>query len=748
MRTSQANRLARWAAMAAAAVTLVSVIAYGWRQWEAEQARQQAPPVVPEPVRQRSEAFSYSKVEGERTLFTIRASQATEYKEGGKSLLQDVWITIYGKTGKRFDNIHTRECDYQPTTGRVVCAGEVQIDLESAEEAGARPGARAIQIRTSGIAFDRELGEASTTQAVEFKFAYGSGRARGMTYSTRQGVARLEKDVEVMLAATRGEAPVRLGGAALEYTRDTRVMRLLGPVTAVQGTRELRAGSLTADFDAAMVAQRLVAAGRATLRDVAPGNEVTLAAETITVPLLGGNIPERVVATGQVAFAAKDAGGDDRLTARQVEMELSSQGRAPRQVRATGAVRVESQTAGGGAVRRLETESLQLDFAAAGRAAERRLERAESLAAATLELRQGEEQTRVRAGKLMAEFDGRSEVRRARGIGGVDVTRRLGRRAEQTTASREFAVEFDARGDWTQAEQSGDVRYREGARSGQAQVARAVRATEMLTLSGGAHLADAVSRTSAAAIEIHQRSGEIAARGGVRTSYSVATQRAGATFVPAFAAQPAHISAEELRANAESGRAVYTGKARMWQGDAVIEADTIELRRGAAEERELYALRNVRGLFPQAATGNAVAGGNPNAKQLWRVKSGQLRFKTSESVVRLEENVRAESGVGQISSQFLDLFLSESQSSGRQLARAEARGAVSVRQGERRGTSDRADYFASEGKFVLSGGKPMLYDAVLGTISGRQLTFFLADDRILVDSEEGSRTVTRHRVEK
>jgi len=82
------------------------------------------------------------------------------------------------------------------------------------------------------------------------------------------------------------------------------------------------------------------------------------------------------------------------------------------------------------------------------------------------------------------------------------------------------------------------------------------------------------------------------------------------------------------------------------------------------------------------------------------------------------------------------------------LSRAVASGGVTVRQGDRRGVAEQAEYIAAEGKFVLSGGHPTLYDAFRGTTTGRQLTFFFADDTIVVDSEEGSRTLTRHRVEK
>ena len=48
----------------------------------------------------------------------------------------------------------------------------------------------------------------------------------------------------------------------------------------------------------------------------------------------------------------------------------------------------------------------------------------------------------------------------------------------------------------------------------------------------------------------------------------------------------------------------------------------------------------------------------------------------------------------------------------------------------------------------MSGGNPTLYDGSAGTTTGTQLTFFLADDTIIVDSENGSRTLTKHRVQQ
>jgi lipopolysaccharide export system protein LptA len=136
--------------------------------------------------------------------------------------------------------------------------------------------------------------------------------------------------------------------------------------------------------------------------------------------------------------------------------------------------------------------------------------------------------------------------------------------------------------------------------------------------------------------------------------------------------------------------------------------------------------------------------------ELWHVRGGLLTYWGTESRARLERDANAESAEGSIHANQIFLFFSSSAatSSAKQLSRAAATGDVTVRQEDRRGTSERAEYTAAEGKFVLSGGNPTVYDSTGDTTSGRQLTFFFADDRIVVDSKEGTRTVSLHRVEK
>jgi lipopolysaccharide export system protein LptA len=220
-----------------------------------------------------------------------------------------------------------------------------------------------------------------------------------------------------------------------------------------------------------------------------------------------------------------------------------------------------------------------------------------------------------------------------------------------------------------------------------------------------------------------------------------------------------------MQANSKTGRALYAGHARLWQGDSVMEADSIELLR---EARVLNAIGNVRAVFPQAvgqspAQTVAVPAG-PKKVRLWHVSAGTLTYRDAESRAHLEKNVVAQSAEQKMRAAAVDLFFTRIEkpnsnaangsapvnpaAGAQQISRAVGTGGVIVEQGTRKATAERGEYSATDGKFVMSGGNPTIFDAVEGTTTGRQLTFFLADDTIIVDSETGSRTLTRHRVEK
>ena len=133
-------------------------------------------------------------------------------------------------------------------------------------------------------------------------------------------------------------------------------------------------------------------------------------------------------------------------------------------------------------------------------------------------------------------------------------------------------------------------------------------------------------------------------------------------------------------------------------------------------------------------------------------------YSDKENRAHLEKSVVVQSAEQKMRAPVLDLYFTRTSASPRpattspqgvqQISRAVGTGGVTVEEGTRKATAERGEYVAADGKFVMSGGNPTLYDGSAGTTTGRQLTFFLADDTVIVDSESGSRTLTKHRVEK
>ncbi len=771
MRNSQAQRYARWSATVAFLLAVIVCGVYLRGVWVAKQAAKKAPPAVPAAVEQRSNEFSYSKIEGQRTIYTVQASRTTEFKEGNRNLLEDVSISVFGKRGERNDTLRTKACDFISSTGKITCAGEVQIILQAGGAAGA--SAKAIRVLTSGVSFDRDSGLARTDKPVTFRWPAGEGRAVGVQYDSNMGTLRLEHNVELSLAPSMsksssqaksegGQATVapekalRVTGDSMQFHREQHTVQLLGSVRALQTTHELTGDSLLLDLDTSFHIKHLTASGHPRMTDTDAQSPMTLDADEISAAVTIEGAVESIVATGNVHGSREAPVGEDGIEAGRLQVNLATRQNVPRLLTASGNVVLTSRSATSkGGTRRVESESLEIHFTKNSVPGHVLVESVNSLAPARAEWQDmgmlngkpAKQTTRIRGNRMNLQFAGQNQLDQLTGTGGVEVTRQIGDGPEQATASRELTAKFSSTGEWSTMDQTGDVRFHEGMRAGQGDRAHADHAANTVALGGSVVLSDGAMRTTAQSALFTQGSNELRADGNVQSI----ELRAGPGSPANLAAGPAHVSAAHLVADVAKGHAVYSGGSRLWQGDSVIEADTVELDNPL---HVLVARGHVRGVFPQAAWNPQ--GGPPSGKavgqgtELWHVRGGLLTYWGQESRARIEQDPSADSSEGSIRAKQIDLFFAPGPagSSAQQLTRAVATGDVTVREEDRRGTSNKAEYTASEGKFVLSEGKPTLYDSNGDTTTGRQLTFFFSDDRIVVDSEEGLRTLTLHRVEK
>jgi lipopolysaccharide export system protein LptA len=553
-----------------------------------------------------------------------------------------------------------------------------------------------------------------------------------------------------------------------------------------QGNRELSAGKISVELDAEYRAQRVTAEGNPRIHAMEGGAREAVSADRFEAFLNAMGHVERIFADGQVSASRQAAGGADRFSAAQVEFDMAAADNLIKQMIATGGVEAESHK--GTDSQFLKTAALRVVFSGAsgrvsgksgikpgGSLGGQKIKMAETLAPATIESKTAAEVTTLRAKQFVAETSADGRIRRLFGHSGVDIRRQANHGNEDVISAAELGTTFGAHGEWETLDETGDVHFGQAGREATAARADVVRGTDTITLEGSPVISDSMSRSTAGKVVFDQKSGEVSATGGVVSTY-----------IPSAAGDPvglgsgaAHISADALSGSARSGHIVYAGHARLWQGTAVLDSDQIELWRDA---KKMQAVGHVVAVFPQiGGPFAALPGSRPMSRQassspvLWKLRAPMLTYSADEGKAHLDGGVEAGSSQGFLESRSLDVFLGpatatstgaapvtralastssgrsgETQISagGRQLSRVLAQGSVVVRQGDRRGMADQAEYTAADGKFVLSGGQPTLANAVSDTTTGHSLTFFVASDTILIDSQEGSRTLTKHRIEK
>jgi lipopolysaccharide export system protein LptA len=772
------------------------------RQWVAHVEIKKAPPPLAEGQERQSIGLTVSKNEGDRTIFTVEASKSTDFKGQDISLLEDVKITVFGKLGDRRDVIHTQSCNYAKTDGGIQCSGNVQMDLQSAADAArgklkGDPKWNVIHVETSGVTFERSTGRAQTVQPVTFTFANGDGDAVGAVYFSQEGVLRLIDEVRITVRPTPppGANPARdpkakdvvMHGSSLEMGKQTKKVTLFGPATADTDAQELTAGELNALLDEQNRVKTIVAVP-GSLNQVpllvmhGPKGSQRLRADYMQADLAVEGWVRTVEAQGNLQGSSDEG----EMQAENGVVEMWPKVNEAHLVTVRGNVRVDGHDAKTGLSRKLRTNALQVTFDGGAPNQRSELKHGETLERGTVEWTDAAgADSKLSADKLTVDFGATGKAQHVIATGNVDTVRVLPGKPTQTATAATGDVQLDEAGQWKQMNLHDNVHLKEGDRSAESQQAVFEQAAQTAVLTGKAVARDESSETRATKITFHQDTGDIEAEGRVRST-DLGEKKASIQLSPV----PANITAQHMTGNAKTGHALYTGHARMWQGASVMEGNSIELFR---QNQELRAVGDVKAVFPQQNSDNSAQGskstttvsgstastpragtGNSGVKSAaagatatkndpnrtdkqpvnWHINCEKLTYWDNENRAHLEGNVVAQSADQRMRGPVLELYFvraadgTPNSQGTAQISRALGTGGVMVEEGDRKGTAERAVYTAEDDKFVLSGGTPTLYDATEGTTTGRELTFNLADDTIVVDSESGKRTLTKHRVQR
>ncbi|MEO8681873.1 MAG: LptA/OstA family protein [Vicinamibacterales bacterium] len=196
---------------------------------------------------------------------------------------------------------------------------------------------------------------------------------------------------------------------------------------------------------------------------------------------------------------------------------------------------------------------------------------------------------------------------------------------------------------------------------------------------------------------------------------------------------PVNVMADALTYEEESRKGVYTGKARLFQGDTTIQGNAIALDETRGDLSATGAVQTSLVIGDAAAP----AGSKP-ASTL--VQAGSFVYSDQTRQAVYETLVHMNGAQGDLRAGKLALFLDKEQNT---LLRLEANGLVSATVDKRLTTGTSLNYQAADEKYVMQGTPVKMIDADCQETTGKTLTFFKSSARVIVDGNEEVRTQTK-----
>ena len=804
---SSISRLRRWFAFGA--ILMVASVAgmYFYARLSLVKSVREMPAKLGLDIQQTAEGFSISKSEQGRTLFTVSASKAVQFKEGGRAELHNVKIVIYGKDAGRFDQITGDDFEYDPASGNVSAKGTVLIDLEAnpegmrhSDQTPPEQAKEPIHLETNGLVFNRNTGDASATGKVMFETPQASGSAVGIQYVAKTGTMNLLS--AVALTVNRPQA-VHLDADRGAISKQPREV-VLTAVRMVRERQRMQADQATFFLRNDNTVDRILAEGdvRTDLGGRAVSNssnsETRERSERAELFLTGArNQLTTAVLSGNVQLASRDAASHGatgtqsaEAAAGRVTLHFSGQ-QILKTVHAEDGVRLSQKNnqngtgtggaslsaSGGSRSQDIEMSAPVMDFIVKDG---RLLERAESSGPPQIVITQpgANQKTVVTAAKFTAKFTEKNRLAALHGepdakivSGLLDATRAgttttkteatkagLAGTSDRVSTSKMLDVSFLPEGGVSSLTQSGGVAYVDGPQRAWGERGVYTAADQMLVLSGSPRVVDTGMTTTAQMIRVNRTTGDAVAEGNVKSTYSdLKAQPDGGLLA---SSDPIHVTSRSMTAHHSPAIAMYTGDARLWQNANVVEAPTLQFDR---DHRSLVAQAARQSpaatqTLAQSVSTVLVQVDKDGKVTPVHITSARLSYADAERRILLDGGVTAKASDATMTAQQMTVFLrSRSKSEAGlnpgapgQVERIVAEHSVVMTQPTRRATGDRLVYTAAEGKFVLTGGPlsgpPSIFDAERGKTTGDSLTFYRHDDRVLVEGKETSPTITRTEV--
>jgi len=468
----------------------------------------------------------------------------------------------------------------------------------------------------------------------------------------------------------------------------------------------------------------------------------------------------RVWSGARLSSRSSTRGSADQLQAEEIRVEFRNlEGRSTiRELRAERSVVWNStpQPAAAGRAaapgRSLSASSLRILYSASGE----HPDSADAAGEVVLEGTPMAEPPRVQVRRLRADrvqfhfFPGQDRLRDFEGDGHVQVSyyspadsAKKTPEQEFRTSSEKIAAAFRASDGAAQSiSQWGNFRFQDGTRTATSGSSDYDADKQILILREMPKISDATGTTTGERVEYDQRQRVISVRERVRSVLSGENGNQGTPFKSSRdSSSPSIVTAQTMQYWMDESRARYQGMVQMFSENGQLQAGLLEILEAG---ENVIAQGDIRHLLPRkqampanpagagankpspSAEGKTVAGDSPIL-----ISSAQLQYSKQANSIHYSGHVTLESADIRMASETLDMTLDKA---GRQVERAGAKGKLEIQQGGRWARGDAAQYYLSPGMIVVTGNPALLYDPARGKSAAARLTFFTADDRILLEN--------------
>lgn len=689
--------------------------------------------LLPENVSASTEGFTYVQTEQGKPKFEINAKVNLGLKDN-KNLFEEVTVKIFGKDGLFFDTVTSRHCEYDQSKEEITFLGNVVIKLSelvtksTEHKTTPPPEEKLTTIQVEKINYLKSNGLIETEEDLVFARGKIHGKSRGLSYDSNRQSLRLKAAVVIFVEPVKpDEAPIEIQSDQLDYEKSSSRLILRSKVTVKRGTNSLHADLVEAFLrpeDSSI--SRIEANGHVNAISLDPKVLLQSNSDHATYFFdITGRWLEKIYLQGTVMIRSLNPDLKRLLTSDRSEIAFKSKTNIMQSVRANGNVvltirdtmqarrtlpalpaapgtPLESVHCCGPGDKRLTSPEMVAYLREDGK----EFSLINTYGASVLEEfpLEGTDEKRVLSAKLfILTFDqntNRPEKFYAERQVRVEVFPSAAPVKVTTSDTLDALFDKETR-QISQLIQKGHFRYVELDRIATSAKATYYAGEKRLVMEGEPQIKDSKLKTTADRVEYFQTENLVKAWGSVRSVYENREPTSGTgpfrTNTPVFA------SSDYLEVQTLDGTASYQKRAKLWQGDQMIRADTILLDR---KERKMFADKSVKSIFYSEDDS-----GKPDRVRKERkpitVTADHLKYEDLQMQATYMGSVQVWEETGTMKSNQLDIYF-VSEDGKKTIQRMWAQGDVAIHQPGRDSRSESAEYFPSERKVILEADRPEL----------------------------------------